>query len=1653
LRQSDSDNFPDYRDPDSDADGLPDWVEAGCTSRNCETDNIDWANHILPNSDNDNPVVPDYRDHDSDNDTIPDSVEAVCSRGGGTPCDTDQDVAPDYRDMDSDDDGVPDLAEAGDPQDAGNFPHDSNHDSLPDYRDSSQQSVRPPSHGDWGACTYGWFGYDSGVECGAQMILHTLLNAGVITSTNVFTDDPPIPGMLFSANPARLTSPGSASASISITATHPTAALDASLAVPYTILNGDLSMTWASDSWLAGQFTSLSAPSAQVYDENNTLIAEGKVQVAPAEEGSGVVLALGETLTYTISGEGSTTFYAPATDGLGLGGQWITYTAHIASASPYGLGLQNAIVTVDGQEYRGDLVLVTSREITFSGTGRTIAPNFSAQAVIQANGANITLGPASLLNGTFPYLTEHAPFDDAQGGPRSISGYTGPITLTEHTSTLDRLDLTGTPAFDLGLQLVPASSAITPAETASFQAQVFTSRSGEYTLTAIPPLGWQAQVDDTGWVTIIPSLDAAPGVYTVTVGVTPPVQGGAGGGSASALHHITILSMNGMALSAAPDPLTTVPWGIPITPPIGELSMGGAGGGSVNNGTAQIPGTAYLATITNTSTIAHTFAVTVVPDGFPSEWIMLGGVGRGVTTTLTLPAGGVGRLGIYIAPERLASLPAAGTQYPFNVQAVTSDEPSLSQSVSQVFVMPSVPFHYLQAQPDEVIAANGYPVDFAISLLNVGNAAGEFEINLDAPSSWAITPTLPYTVTLSPGQPITSTATFTPSGATPGDEELVTAASSLPGNPYIVRDDVRVRIVGQCVYETYLAARQAVISGDVMLAGSLQDLALQLSRWELEESNLSLRQRVIDSLNALLTADSFISHFAPHTPRNTKNATLITSLENLASAPSVAGFCQPASEIANGLAVLRQYGVAARFIPVAAAALPGDLVTYTLRIQNQGTLTNTYAITITAAPGLNFTEHATRITLPPNATISHTVTISGTQLGLYPLSAVITPLGPAIEALPFVPTVQAGALFKVVDRLIQVVSVTANPDFVEVGPNRADLYADVANVAGVYVAGVARVGIQAPDGQVVYTDTLPVTLVPALELQSLDLGEVSTSGWAEGVYTITLNIVDAANRPVRNGDGFGHLLVGVGVQASAGVWPQVVLPGTATVTMGITTTRTAAVGEGLNGLGNVYTFYLPTGGSDAMDGFYIVGLRPLTQYLLQQFDESARRWATIPDAQGVVTRTIAMDDIQLYYTGFPPDRLYRVYADNPALIVVTSGEGSLVSAVTPDLKFKGQHFTFLGDYNNITDSKATIFALENNTAITIELKSYGGNWGAPVYNTLNAGQYWYFNGNTNGSTVVRVTSNKDTIVYRNSADNDELDAAIADTGTPYGKTFYFAPVPGQYPDVFLLFNMEQQDAVAVKIYNITSNATQPPVVWSGSVAALGAKYVHLGNPSGNTFYKIVSDRTLSVIGGGLIDTQINPGVAAADAIWEILGSPMGNRTLYQTNLLYSRGFSLVNEYSEFTTGLTGQTNIQTDIPLADKAEELLWSGNTLNYIASQPLTITIEVAATMEPEGFYRHEEYQAIRYRPSTWQRVAYSRASQGYIAGANQVGQTASLSFDGSWVGRASSPTAMAARLKSSLIMSATGLWSCTAVTKTSRAFTSAISLLALTSSALRF
>jgi hypothetical protein len=143
LVDTDEDGTSDYRDTDSDGDGIPDNYE--CPDVIGEKDENGKYIGMPYCRDTDEDGVPDYRDKDSDGDGIPDYHECPGFEEEEQCRDSDEDGTPDYIDIDSDGDGIPDWYEC--PQfDEDEGCVDSNKNGTPDYLDTDSDGDGIPDN-------------------------------------------------------------------------------------------------------------------------------------------------------------------------------------------------------------------------------------------------------------------------------------------------------------------------------------------------------------------------------------------------------------------------------------------------------------------------------------------------------------------------------------------------------------------------------------------------------------------------------------------------------------------------------------------------------------------------------------------------------------------------------------------------------------------------------------------------------------------------------------------------------------------------------------------------------------------------------------------------------------------------------------------------------------------------------------------------------------------------------------------------------------------------------------------------------------------------------------------------------------------------------------------------------------------------------------------------------------------------------------------------------------------------------------------------------------------------------------------------------------------------------------------------------------------
>ncbi len=707
------------------------------------------------------------------------------------------------------------------------------------------------------------------------------------------------------------------------------------------------------------------------------------------------------------------------------------------------------------------------------------------------------------------------------------------LPVSENSSTDDQVTLNDSvDLFTLGVTGTPSTTY--PDAPVIIQTSIFANVTDYYTLTVKAPAGWDVQLASDGQASVLPPDGAAPGDYDIRVtaqsGRYPDL-------ALSAFQTIRVLSFDDFSLAVVPDDDFTVA--------MGPVLDSHAVTGSTNTGQAQIPGAAYTIFITNTANIERTYSLTV--SGLPAGWTLLSRDGRSTSASLTLPPGELGMLGLYIDPDTDV-MPAPGTVYPFTVSAVSDN--GLSRNKNLSFSMPTVPFSYVSVDPPLHYVEQGGQTTLDLGLTNVGNAAGNFPLLVTSPIS-TITPIAPLQspLQLNPGESHHQQVTLDVGAAPLGQMFPVWFSSPSPDGVYTQTLATHVRVVDPVIGPIFAAAQCTL--GSAALPESINALGvavIQLRQWcDTGECPIQLRDNVVAAAQSVAAYAASASNMQVNAGADVLAAASVLSthidpadinsdLQDLSDAVALLG-----SEICE----IEEHMPEVRFNPYVDAILLGDTANFSLELTNRGTVTTTYIVTTTTPTN----SQTFNPVVDPGATVTLPASTTPPALGIYNITAEVIATAPDVQVDI---RTQTQARLNVVDRFVQLTSVRPDPEFVDTGTSATTVYIDVSNVANIVLPVNARTTIQSPSGTVGYTADQPVTVLVGAP-RTYQLQTVDTSGWAAGVYTLTVALLDTAENPIPDGVGYGYLGVGQSLGVSHAVAPAIVPPGTVTVTTQITT--------------------------------------------------------------------------------------------------------------------------------------------------------------------------------------------------------------------------------------------------------------------------------------------------------------------------------------------------------------------------------------------------------------------------------------------------------------------------------------------------------------------
>lgn len=544
-----------------------------------------------------------------------------------------------------------------------------------------------------------------------------------------------------------------------------------------------------------------------------------------------------------------------------------------------------------------------------------------------------------------------------------------------------------------------------------------------------------------------------------------------------------------------------------------------------------------------------------------------------------MPAGGVGQLGLYFQPpcdESSAScdLPPAGSIHPFTVNAVAIDTGSLSANAADQFTVPALAFSYLTAEPTRLYSSPGLTTAFDLGLRNVGNTTGAFSLTLTLPiTTWSAT--LPTSqATLAGGEALTQTIMLNTLTGDLGKDYRVSA--SAPSGPYAPTANVIVHLSSPAVRDIYQAAQDVddLCVKNVSLQAALHYLGQALEEMQAAcqystelagpgqaTCSTDLRDRVVSgalavsnhssSVSPIVTADTTLQTIAQELKTQTNWNSIQASVGDLRTA---------VNDLRTQVVSASSYNAHAWFDPGMRVVLDDRPTTFNFNLTNAGCAAATYGITLTtSSEALPLEPTSLEWTVQPGQTLSAPVLVTPTTLGAYMLQANLL-----TREAPQLPMLHTEASVSVVDALLELTKVTAQPAFVEYGSGVASaVSAQIFSVANIPLDARARVRVLNASGTEVQTTVVPVSIGSTLLPLDYALGTIDTSSFVTGTYTVAVDIIDESDAVIPKASAQGTLNVGQAVHAASSVSPAIVAPGTVTVTTVITTELDSAIIQSL----------------------------------------------------------------------------------------------------------------------------------------------------------------------------------------------------------------------------------------------------------------------------------------------------------------------------------------------------------------------------------------------------------------------------------------------------------------------------------------------------------
>ena len=573
-------------------------------------------------------------------------------------------------------------------------------------------------------------------------------------------------------------------------------------------------------------------------------------------------------------------------------------------------------------------------------------------------------------------------------------------------------------------------------------------------------------------------------------------------------------------------------------------------------GSAQSP-SLYRLLIRNGSSTLKTYSLATLdtPAGFEAITSL---------SSVTIPAGEVGVVGVILIPAADGSLPAVGTIVPFSVQ-ITEDGGS-ANTVSNTFTVPAIEGLSLDVSSSAIALQPGMSADITLTIQAIGNVTVQNAPLASVSSSGLSVSGVPQSVLLAPGDtqniPITMTVGTETLNQTLNATVTAEFGQDLDGNPYQSQATVSITVRSAEVAAVENFALTATDADNPQLAQITSSIAENLSQLQQNPNDSTLCNRLALKYDQLLQLANV----------NVGLSSLITdiqALRNLAASCNTQQLLTSSQQFFqdNNSAIIASGSPAVALSPANLELEPGESGQLSLRLENQDSKSATFNLTLDPLPtGVTGQLNRTSITLAPGETLDAnsanpvilTLNQSLNSTLVFPVRVTAT-----LASNPGI-SLDASSLVAVRPALADVLSVTINPAVIEDQPGTA-VSAQILNTANAERNVLARLEVLDDSNSVIQTlPNVPVTLETGFDPINVDFGQVSVTGLVDGAYRMRTSLftVDGEQLPGRSAETL--FFVGAPISAEVRAEPILVAPGNPTVTSIIEVTSQQDIGGSIN---------------------------------------------------------------------------------------------------------------------------------------------------------------------------------------------------------------------------------------------------------------------------------------------------------------------------------------------------------------------------------------------------------------------------------------------------------------------------------------------------------